>query len=513
MQNINKSEFKDVNNSTINYNVTQIVDNLGYEKDKQLLKTTKKYFAKLMPSDEDYLSTSKTINELESSIELYEKTLRDTAKILEQAKDDKDLDSVRQFISNGNIEQARDWFDDNKESLFEDEQRLNAKRQAISNKFLIWASLTQTNYDNPNRFADTCSYFERSINAFANKKNVFSYASFLHEHNIIELAELFYQRYLNDFKDEISDENKALVFHNLAFLNKQKGNHSDAFNQAQQAFGLFQQLSEINPQMYMPFVARIMNLTGIIQQDSEHHDHALTSFHCSLETYKILKNEYFIYLIQEEADVFDNISTSFARKGEFPNAELYSKKALDIREQFIKNGTTKDLECYIGTLSNLSIIHRELKQYSKSQEECEICLAIYKKLTEENPYKFLPLLAETYNTLSNLQVEKKELTNALGNLRKSFNIRKSLLKNFSKTHSIYFVISLLNLSLFFLKQVPKKDKSIKYATHALEIVVPMIDQNPIAKEYFNKAVNVLRFWKLNKKQIQQLITDSENQKT
>jgi tetratricopeptide (TPR) repeat protein len=421
MDNQSSINNKNNNNCTINNNVTQIVDNAGYKKDKQLFETTKKYFAKLMPSDEDYLSTSQTINELKSSIELYETTLQDTAKILEQAKDDKDLDSVRRFIKEGNIEEARVWFADNKETLFEDEQRLDAKRQAISNKFLIWASLSQTNYDNLNWFEDTCDYFKRSINASANKYNAFECAKFLQENENLTLAEQLYQKSLTEFASDILPIERATFLNNLAVLHKAQNKYEEALAEYEEALKIRRQLAEVNPNTYLPDVAMTLNNLAVLHSDQNKYEEALAEY----------------------------------------------EEALKIRRQLAEVNPNTYLPDVAMTLNNLAILHSDQNKYEEALAEYEEALKIRRQLAEVNPNTYLPDVATTA----------------------------------------------INLSIFYLQAVSNREKSVGYAVEAVKILLPIFENVPFTQSYMQTAMAVLKAWNLSEEEIQQLITDSENQKT
>jgi Tetratricopeptide repeat len=400
----------------------QISDNASYKQNKRELETTKRYFAKLNLSDEDYLSTSQTINELESSIELYEKTLRDTAKVLEQAKDDKDLDSVRQFIEEGNIEEARVWFADNKEILFEDEKRLDAKRQATSNKFLIWASLSQTDYDNPNWFADSCSYFERSIKAFENKNNLWSFAYFLTNNKIYDKAESLYQKLLAKFADKCSDIDFADICNNLALLFDLQNKTDQAIEEYKNSLNHYRKLAESNCLLYKPYVAMVLNNLANLHQKKQY-------------KYNEVLKEY--------------------------------EEVIEIYWQFENKGSRTYKPDIAMTMTNVAILHCKYNKFDLASSCFEEALKLNKELANNN----------------------------------------------FQLYFLDYARSLANSSYFYLHNCPNRDKSIDYGIKAMKILLPYVEKVPDTAECYVNALRVLESWNLTNKQIQQLITDSENQKS
>jgi len=73
-------------------------------------------------------------------------------------------------------------------------------RTQLANEFLIKARLWATFYDEPNRFEQSCAYFEEALRAGRAPETVFEYAVFLQEHNSFDPATLLYAEALQMYR-------------------------------------------------------------------------------------------------------------------------------------------------------------------------------------------------------------------------------------------------------------------------------------------------------------------------
>ena len=234
------------------------------------------------------------------------------------------------------------------------ETEILPKLKHKSDEFFLLAMATQTNYDSPNRFEDTCKYFEGSIKSHANKFNIFNYAKFLQEHNQFKEAEEYYSQYLEDFSLQLSQAEYAMTLNNLAVLHSDQNNYQDALLEYEEALEIRRKLAEANPNAYLPDVATTLNNLAILHRNQNNYQDALQEY----------------------------------------------EEALGICRKLAETNPNTYLPDVATTLNNLANLHSDQNKYEEALLEYEEALGIYRKLAEANPNAYLPDVATTLINLS-----------------------------------------------------------------------------------------------------------------
>jgi len=173
-----------------------------------------------------------------------------------------------------------------KESKNHELEELKKQLLGNANEFLIKAQITATNFNNPNRFQDTCRFYEQSIRSYTYFNNLFEYAYFLQQHNQHNEAERYYQEAMKRFGRELDAPTRAGTLNNLGNLQRDKNEFEDALKSYKEALEIRRKLAQSNPQSYLPDVAMtLINLSIFYQKCQPDKD---VSVQYAMEALKIL---------------------------------------------------------------------------------------------------------------------------------------------------------------------------------------------------------------------------------
>ena len=464
--------FQGVDNSPIN--ITQILGkSLEYKDLMNQLQTQQRLFART-PEDEtqERLEISQEIARLTAQIEQFKADVTRLAAEFNRIEINTDrLRRAKAHFEQGEIAAARAVFDSEREQMQDENDRLVAEKERYeqdllpklkhsSDEFYLRALLERTAYDNPNWLADTCEYFERSINAQETSQNVFQYALFLQDHHQFAQAEMYYRKYLDNFA--FDSPNRALALNNLGNLHREKKELCLAEEKYREALAIDRKFASENPTVYLPEVALTLNNLAIL--------------HCLKKEWDTAEGEY-------------NESLAIRRKLAEVNPEAY-------------------LPYVAKTLSNLAGLHYEKGALSKSETAIVEALAIYRKVAQSAPLIYLPEVAAALNNLANVHREKNELTSAEAEYTTALDIRRKLATLNPFAYLPHLVNTLANLALYHLQSAPDRDRSVNYAIEAVTILQPMVEAVPYTQEYMQSAMTVLHRWGLSEQEIQQMLPDT-----
>ncbi|MEL6627791.1 MAG: tetratricopeptide repeat protein, partial [Bacteroidota bacterium] len=265
------------------------------------------------------------------------------AKTLFEAGKFKEADTLLNYDDlKGDQERLLHIKEENEEAL-----RINA------NEFLVKAQTTAVDYENPNRFEDTCRYYEASIQSQENEGNLSYYSYFLQEHNQNKEAQSYLERYLHLFKSSLSQGRLAGTLINLGILLSDRNEYPQAEESYQEALATYLQLAAANPQTYLPDVAMTLNNLGVLHSN----------------------------------------------RNEYPQAEESYQEALEIRRQLAVDNPQTYLPDVATTLNNLGLLHWNRNEYPQAEQAYQEALEIRRQLAADNPQTYLPYVATTLNNM------------------------------------------------------------------------------------------------------------------
>ncbi|UJS19451.1 MAG: tetratricopeptide repeat protein [Candidatus Brocadia sp.] len=442
--------------------VTNIYGFIDYQKLLEQIKELEQDLRDIPPDKvERRLEKSKKLEELRKQKQDFEQQIIRLAETFSKIEINTErLKQAQQYFTQGKFREA-DAILKTEELSRDQQQLLDAKarktreleelnKQLISNasEFLIKAQITATNFSNPRRFQDACSFYEKSIQSYPTFENTWEYAYFLQQHNQHNEAERYYQEVIKRFGSELDDPTRAATLNNLGVLQKDKNEFDDALKSYKEALEIRKKLALANPQTYLPYVATTLNNLGNLQSDKNEFDDALKSYKEALE--------------------------------------IYRKLALANPQTYLPDVAT--------TLNNLGNLQSDKNEFDDALKSYKEALEIRKKLALANPQTYLPYVATTLNNLGNLQSDKNEFDDALKSYKEALEIYRKLALANPQTYLPDVAMTLINLSILYQKSRPDKEVSVQFAMEALTIVIPFLEKAPYTQQYALRALQVLRNW-------------------
>lgn len=484
------------------------------------LKTQEKLFALIPETEiEERLAISKKVNDLKDLIEQFKRDVLQLAQGFQSVEINTDrLKRAKAFFDKGEFGEARAVFEmeleemqDNHTRLLEEKKKFETntlpKLRHNAEEFYILALSTSADYTNPSRFADTCCYFELSIESEATKDNLFHYAHFLADHNQFPKAVNYYNQYLNKFVDELSLKDKAGILNNLAILYRNLNEYEKASKEFTKALEIYQNLVKENSQDYLSYVARTLNSLAILHRRQNQYEKALKEYEEALKIYRNLaKNnpqDYLSYV----ATILSNLAGLHWKQDRYEMALKEIEEALKIRRNLAKDNPQIYLPDVAATLNNLAILHDDQIEYEKALQEYEEALEIYRNLAKDNPQAYLPDIALTLNNLSILYQNQKEYKKASLGYEEALEIRRNLYEQMPNVYAPDLANTLKNFAIFYQAYLPEREKSLKYIMESVILLLPIVEVVPFTQSYMQNALAVLRGWNLSDEEIERLIQE------
>ena len=437
------------------------IENLEERFNKTITKI-KKY-----PNDADFradlIQIEKERSERQQELETLKTQVLELAKTFEKIDlDTKRLQKAKFHFDKGEFKEARAVLDaeimtHELTALLDKKERLNTKTtendKDLSDKadeFLILARLTAIAFDLKDRFEKTMQYFEKSLQAERNLKNIFAFAHFLQEHN---------------------QNNKATPLY-------------------EEALAIYRQLAEVNPQTYLPDVGMILNNFGILQSYKNEFAKAEKSYEEALAIYRQLAEVNPQIYSPDVGMTLNNLAALQYSKNEFAKAEKSYEEALTIRRQLAEVNPQTYLPDVGMTLNNLANLQRYKNEFAKAEKSYEEALAIRRQLAEVNPQTYLPYVATTLNNLGLLQKAKNEFAKAEKSYEEALTNYRQLAEVNPQTYLPYVAGTQINMAILHLQSKSNKARSFELVDEAIMILLPFQHLGYI-QNYLKSAFGVL----------------------
>jgi len=482
------------------------------------LKTKQELFD-LVPEEniEKRLQLSTEINQLNEVFEQFKRDVLALAETFNKIEINTDrLSRAKEFFDKGEIGEARAVLETELEQMQDEQTYLLKEKEKYetrvlpnlinnSEEFYLLAMATQTDYDNPNRFEDTCNYFETSIKSHATKHNVFQWAYFLKAHNQFSKAEKFYQKYLNDFASEISITERAMTLNNLAILHSDQNNYDEALKEFEEALQIYRQLAETNPHAYLPDVAMTLNNLANLHKAQNNYDEALKEFEEALQIYRQLAETNPHAYLPDVAMTLNNLAVLHKDQNNYDEALKEFEEALQIYRQLAETNPHAYLPDVAMTLNNLANLHSDQNNYDEALQLYEEALQIRRQLAETNPHAYLPYVAGTLNNLAVLHKDQNNYDEALKEFEEALQIYRQLAETNPHAYLPKVAMTLINISVYYQDAISHREKSLECVLEALLIILPIVEKVPFTQRYKQSAMYVLRDWNLSDEEISQMI--------
>jgi len=501
------------------------------------------------------LRISAEIETATEQLEQLKKTILDFAETITGIPNPSERQiKARELFFAGDLDSARILLEDAREEMQDVKTRalaakirneaertnINEKLEELANDYLLLAQSTAANFSNPDRLEGTCLYFEESIECRASPQNLFAYARFLQDHNRHSQATKLYQRIIDKFSADISEEDFAATLNNLAALHAETQEFAAAEKEYGKALAINRRMAETNPAAYEPDVAMTLNNLAILHKNTQEFAEAekeygealairrrlaevnpaayeldvaatlnnLGNLHANTQEFAAAEKEYgealAIYRRLAEANpaayepyvavTLNNLGILHQITQKFAAAENEYDEALAMRRRLAETNPAAYEPYVAATLNNLGILHRDTQGLTAAEKEYGEALAIYRRLAEANPAVYESYVATTLNNFGLLHADTQEFAAAEKEYGEALAIRQRLAKANPAAYEPGVAMTLVNLAIFFLQDKPDRERSIELAQEAVKVITPYVERAPYTREYLEKAQAVLAAW-------------------
>lgn len=353
------------------------------------------------------------------------------------------FDEARAILDAEAMSEELDALLEKKKSLTNSISENNAKLNDKANEFLIKAYLTSIEFTLPNRFEKTQEYFEKSLSAARNGRNLSAFGRFLINHNQIEDAEQSFIEALDYFRRLADTDPQTILpiiaegLTDLGHLYFRMGKDIKAKNSYNEAIELYDNL----PEAYKAERVRVLNDKAKVLARMGDHKAAKDVFGEIFNAYMDLPP---IFLKSDLANTFNNFGNLLRLMNKPNEAEDALNNAVELRRDLAASEEIH-LPSLATALCNLALAKAKYKPAEAEKDYVE-AIEIIRRVANNNPYAYLSMQA---------------------------NIAA-------------------NMSLFYLQNKPNAGKSIPLAMEAIHCITPFIGKLQTANEVMRIATNVLK---------------------
>jgi len=221
---------------------------------------------------------------------------------------------------------------------------------------------------------------------------------------------------------EAAQAKKARQLHNQSVYQSKLGQRETASASAQAAVDIHQQLSEKNPDAFLPDLAMSLNNLGNRQSDLGQREAALASAQAAVDIHQQLSEKNPDAFLPDLAMSRNNLGMMQHDLGQREAALASTQAAVDIYQPLSEKNPDAFLPDLAASLNNLGTMQRELGQREAALASTQTAVDIRQQLSEKNPDAFLPDLAESLNNLGGMQSELGQREAALASAQGASNL-------------------------------------------------------------------------------------------
>ncbi len=185
------------------------------------------------------------------------------------------------------------------------------------------------------------------------------------------------------------------------------------------------------------------------------------------------------------------------KDNQFKAASVWYEEALALYRTLAAVHPEAYLPDVAMTLNNLGNLQRNQHDFAAAAASYQEALAIRRTLAEAHPEAYLPDVAMTLNNLGNLQRDQHDFAAAAASYQEALALYRTLAEAHPEAYLPNVAMTAVNLSIFYLRAVPDKEKSLAYAKEALVSALPLVEFLPAAKDYARLALQVAETWGLD----------------
>ena len=393
-----------------------------------------------------------------------------------------------QMIDTGNYEAARTLLEDQtwKKEIRQAEEIIEIKKDAILEYISGQKTLIDT-YEAEGNTAENArkivAVYE-DITALATKHHIepdvlYEYAFFLHDQRqyqkSLEIAQRLEHWYA--LEPDTSAVQRAALSNLMGLDYSAQNDFAAAEEQYQEALKIYRDLSEKNPNAYLPVLATSCNNLADLLQDTGSFKEAEERHREALKICRELAGKDPDAYLSDLSYSCNNLAGLLCDIGSFREAEELHREALKIR----RNLAEKNPDAYLSDLSdscnNLALLLHDTDSFREAEELHREALKIRRNLAEKNPDVYLPVLAENCNNLAGLLCDTGSFKEAEELYREALKIRRELAEKNPDAYLPDLAIGCNNLACLLSDTGFSKEAEELYQ-EALKIRRNLAEENP-----------------------------------
>ena len=395
-----------------------------------------------------------------------------------------------QMIDMGNYEAARTLLEDQtwKKEICQAEEIIEIKKDAILEYISGQKTLIAT-YEAGGNTAENArkiiTVYE-DITALAAKHHMepdvlYDYASFLYDQcqyqkslEIVQRLEHWYA-----LGPDTSAIQRAALSNLMGLDYSAQNDFAAAEEQYQEALKIYRDLSEKNPNAYLPVLATSCNNLAYLLHDTGSFREAEELHREALKIFRELAGKDPDAYLSDLSDSCNNLAGLLCDTGSFREAEELHREALKIR----RNLAEKNPDAYLSDLSdscnNLALLLHDTDSFREAEELYREALKIRRNLAEKNPDAYLTDLATSCNNLATLLYNTGSFKEAEELLQESLKIRRELSEKYPDAYLPNLATSCNNLASF-LRDTGSFREAEELHREALKIRRELAEKDPDA---------------------------------
>lgn len=457
--------------------------------------------------EQEQFKLSYKISEKTEIIESIKQSVLHLAKTINEIKiNTKRLILAKQYFVKSQFDKAREILDDKllskervqllaeKEKREIEQRQFNSKLLNNSNEFLLLAELTAFDYRNKDWFNKTVVYYTSSLELNKNVINLFSYASFLRNHNEIKEAINVFNECLTHLT--VSDlEKQATIINNLGDLYSSNNYYDGARKLYNEVLDIRRRLVD-KYNNYKSDLARTLNNLGLLCSSNHDFEDAEKFYTEALAIRRELASKKPDSYKSYVADTLNNLGLLYSsNNNKYEEAKKFYDEALEIDRSIAKKNPDNHKPYLAIILSNLGLLHGSNNDFEVARDFHNEALEIGKDIAKKNPYAYKPLLARILNNLGLLYSNNNDYKKARICYNDSIKIKQDFAKKNPDTYKPDLAHTLNNLAILYIKST-ENDSALKTINNSINILNSCL-KTPFVENLIEKAYQIERDLKDN----------------
>ena len=385
------------------------------------------------------------------------------------------------LFSKGNVEEALAALDE--AAMKAEEKKAEALMQQMAETRLLKARMLNLKNDHE----EAGQHYERAVElweSWNNCKEAGDYFLFVNE---FKKARHYFERSL---KLAATDIQQAETMNQLGCLHKDTNNLAPAGEYYQKVLAIYRQLAKTGSEQYLQRTSAVLHNLALLERLKGDFDKAEEYCREALAICRQLAaigaDDHLFHL----AKALDLMGLIQYEKKAWDDAETLYREALQILRKVVTPDNNYNHSTLAMTLINLAIVEEYKALFDRADQHYTEALTIYGELAQSNPKTYLPLVAQSLNNIGLFQCNSGTPDQAFGYYQQSLEIRRKLAEGNPQKYLPQVAATLINLANYTRDFEKDEDQSLAYASEA-STILQSFQSIPYAKEYLKKAKEVL----------------------